>query len=278
MARAIRGVLHARGPARRVSPVSARVAERQPPQVDERDVGARPRSGYLSSVPAFHHRCAVVGRHRVAPFARDHSRSHGYPHSRRHELPEAGATLRRRGTTILRGARQDRELPDRGHRRVVDRGPGVDAGRDVVSPRGVADADAADARPHSGGRPGAAQVAARADVAAAGPRQWDHRDGGAGRRRIWRKCDAATDPAPGTLAVRLGRLVHADDLRRHAGPARTSGARTHRSSTLAPDAGARRVGHRSPRLGRGPTRTGVARGLVAQRHAGRGGPGSVPHG
>ena len=41
---------------------------------------------------------------------------------------------------VLRRAGEDRQLPDRGDGRVVDGGPGVDAGRDVVSPRVVADA------------------------------------------------------------------------------------------------------------------------------------------
>ena len=174
VARAVRGVLHARGAARRVSPLPARAAERQPPQIDERDAGARARSGHVSGVPAFHHRCAVVGRRRVAAPARHDSRSHGRPHSRRHELSEAGAALRGRGAAVLRRAGQDRQLPDRGDRRVVDRGTGVDARRDVVSPRVVADARAAHARPHSGGCPRAAEVAARAHVAAAGAGERDH--------------------------------------------------------------------------------------------------------
>ena len=39
---------------------------------------------------------------------------------------------------VLRRARQDRELPDGGHGRAVDRRAGVAAGRDAVSARGVA--------------------------------------------------------------------------------------------------------------------------------------------
>ena len=59
VARAVRGLLHARGAAWRVSPVPARPAERQSPEVDERDARARQRPGHVSSLSAFHHPCAV---------------------------------------------------------------------------------------------------------------------------------------------------------------------------------------------------------------------------
>ena len=91
--------------------------------------------------------------------------------------------------------------------------------------------------------PRAAEVAARAHVAAAGPRERDHRDRGARRCGVRRECDAAADVAPRAAAVRLGRLVDAHRLRRHAGPggagarARASGARASRP-TLAPDVSA----------------------------------------
>ena len=62
----------------------------------------------------FHHRCAVVGRRRVATPAGHDSRSHGRAHSRRHELSEAGAALGGRGAAVLRRARQDRQVPDGG--------------------------------------------------------------------------------------------------------------------------------------------------------------------
>ena len=179
MARAVRGVLSARGAARRVSPVPARAAERQPPQIDERHAGTRPRSGYVSGVSAFHYRCAVVGRRRVATPARHDSRSHGRPHSRRHELSQAGAALRRSGAAVLRRAGENRELSNGGHGRVVDGSTSVAAGRDVVSPRVVADAIAAHARPHSSRCPRAAEMATRPDVAAAGPGERDHGDRGA---------------------------------------------------------------------------------------------------
>ena len=62
----------------------------------------------------FHHRCAVVGRRRVATPAGHDSRSHGRAHSRWHELSEAGAALGGRGAAVLRRARQDRQVPDGG--------------------------------------------------------------------------------------------------------------------------------------------------------------------
>ena len=51
-------------------------------------------------------------------------------------FPKQGAGLGRRRPAVLRRARQDRELPDRGHGRAVDRRAGVAAGRDAVSARG----------------------------------------------------------------------------------------------------------------------------------------------
>ena len=192
-------------------------------------------------------------------------------------FPEAGAALGRRRAAVLRRAGQDRQLPDRGDGRVVDGRPGVDAGRDVVPARGVADARAAHARPHSGARPRPAEVAAGAHVAAAGPRQRDHRDRGARRCGVRRERDAAAHLAPRAAAVRLGRLVDAHRVRRHAGPRRAGATRGHsgaraRGRTLA----ARRVGARGARLGRGAARARVARRVVAQRHAARrGGPASV---
>ena len=266
VARAVRGVLHARRPARRVSPLSARAAERQPSQVDERDAGARPRSGHVSGLPAFHHRCAVVGRRRVAAPARDHSRSHGRAHSRWHELSQAGAALGRRGATVLRRARQDRQLPDGGDGGVVDRRPRVDARRHVVPARRVADARAAHARPHSRLGPRAAQVAARADVAAAGAGERDPRDRRAGRCGVRRECHAAAGVAPRAAPVCLGGVVHAHDLRRHAGPRRPGSARPHRSSAIASHPRPRGLGARGPHLGRGPARARVAPRVVAQRH------------
>ena len=55
-------------------------------------------------------------------------------------FPETRHGVGRRRPAVLRRARQDRELPDGGHGRVVDGRAGVAAGRDAVSARGVADA------------------------------------------------------------------------------------------------------------------------------------------
>src|SRR2546425_7398922 len=66
VAGAIRRLLRPRGTARRVSTISARPAERQSAEVDERDAGAHSRRGQLSSVSALHHSRAVGRRPRVA--------------------------------------------------------------------------------------------------------------------------------------------------------------------------------------------------------------------
>src|SRR5213596_1465787 len=62
VARAVRGLLDARRATRRLSTVSARSAERQSSEVDERDARARQRSRYLSSLSALHHQCALERR------------------------------------------------------------------------------------------------------------------------------------------------------------------------------------------------------------------------
>src|SRR5687768_2036287 len=62
MARAVRGVFQPCRAARGVSSLPARTAERQSPQVDERDARARQRSRHRSIVSALHHRCALECR------------------------------------------------------------------------------------------------------------------------------------------------------------------------------------------------------------------------
>src|SRR5262249_61518870 len=96
MARAVRGVLHARGAARRVSSVSARIAERQSAEIDERDARARQRSRDGSGPSALSHACAVEGRPRVAKTARGRSRTPWGVDPRLDQFSEAGSTLRRR--------------------------------------------------------------------------------------------------------------------------------------------------------------------------------------
>ena len=149
-------------------------------------------------------------------------------------------------------------------------------GAHVVPARRVADARAAHARPHSRLGPRAAQVAARADVAATGAGERDPSDRRAGRCGVWRECHAAAGVAPRAASVCLGGVVHAHDLRRHAGPRRPGGARPHRSSAIASDAGAR--GRRRSRPAPGPRPSPRARGAScrgATAHSRRGGPGSV---
>src|SRR4029453_1237074 len=77
LAGAVGGVLWACRPAWRVPPIPARAAQRQSSEIDERDVGARSRSGHVPGVSALHQSCAVGCRARVAAVARRHSRSRG---------------------------------------------------------------------------------------------------------------------------------------------------------------------------------------------------------
>src|SRR6266545_7300974 len=149
VARAVRSVLHAHRAAWRVSAVPARPVERQPAEVDERDARARQRSGDLSIVPALHHGCAVERRARVADAPRADSRAQRDADSRWHQLPEAGPTLGGSGASVLRHAGQSRQLPSRRDRGALDRRAGMDAGRRVVSARGVADTRGAAARADS---------------------------------------------------------------------------------------------------------------------------------
>src|SRR5678815_3829747 len=72
VARAVRSLLYARGAARRVSSLSARAAQRQSTEVDERDARAHQRPGYVPGLSALHHRRAVAGRARVAAAATGH--------------------------------------------------------------------------------------------------------------------------------------------------------------------------------------------------------------
>ena len=133
---------------------------------------------------------------------------------------------------VLRHARQGRQLPGRRDGGAVDRRPRLDAGRELVSARGVADARGASARPHSGDRLLPGEVAPGAHAAAAGTHQRDHGDGGIGRCRVWRQRHAASHAAPREAAVCVGRVVDADRVSRHPGrdgpgTARRQGAPAH---------------------------------------------------
>ena len=93
MAGAIRSVFQPRRTARRLPSLSARVAERQSAQVDERDARACHRSRHVSIVAAFHHSCSLERRACLAAVAGGAPRAHWRADSGRHELPEAGSAL-----------------------------------------------------------------------------------------------------------------------------------------------------------------------------------------
>ena len=155
---------------------------------------------------------------------------------------------------VLRRAGQDRQLPSGRHRRVVDRGPRLSArGRAVL-----ADGLGHRRRPPAGtdSRPGpvSRKMAPSADPAAAGPSEWVHRDGRAGRRGIWRQSRVSRHAASAAAAVHAGDLVASHGLSRHPAPADgTPGDARTAAQTSA--VGHRRHGtpaRRGPRGGRGP--------------------------
>ncbi len=163
---------------------------------------------------------------------------------------------------VLWRARQDRELPDGGHGRTVDRATGVAAGRAPVPARGVAHAHPARAGAHSRDGRARPQVAAGADLAAPSPLGADHRHRGGGRRRVWRQRHAAAYAAPGAAPYALG--VSSDSrsfsARRPArAPPPMAAADPH-----APEPRHRHRDGRSPRVGRRPAPGRVAPRVVAQ--------------
>ena len=131
--------------------------------------------GTYQALSAFHHACAVGRRDALETAARAWCRSaRGVLILDGTSFPETGHGLGRGRAAVLRRARQDRELPDGGHRRAVDGHAGVAAGRDVVSARGMADAAPARAGPDSRDRAIRAEMATGLDAAAPGARGGVH--------------------------------------------------------------------------------------------------------
>ena len=142
VARAVRERVWPRGAAWRVSPLSARSAERQPTQVDERHARAHQRPRCVSSLSALHHRRPVGRCANLAAAAPRDSRTHRRADSRRDQFSQTGDAFGRRRSPVLRHVGQGRQLPGGRHGGVVDGRAGVDARRRAVSAGGVAYPDA----------------------------------------------------------------------------------------------------------------------------------------
>ena len=134
------------------SSVSARTARGQSAQVDAGDAhaGHRPRS--VPDLSAFHHARDVGVGSRVAALAGTVARARRAVGDRRHQLSQARQTLRRRGASVLRRARQDRQLPSGDHGAALGQGARVDAGRDPFCPRMDSRSPAVRTRARAGGR------------------------------------------------------------------------------------------------------------------------------
>jgi hypothetical protein len=262
--------------ARGVASVCDRLAERQPAQVHGSDVGAPQRSRDLSSLPAFHHACAVGSRDALETAARARPGAHRGADSRRDEFPETRFGLGGRGPTVLRRARQSCQLPDGSHGCVVDRGAGLAVGCDVVSARGVAHAVPADAGTDS--RDGAirAEMATGLDAVPPGARGRIH-DHGRGRRcRVRRQRHAAPHLASRQAALRVGGVVRSHGVPGDARARTATAADGHRTSAHPPLLVARHAHRRGTRVGGDtPVASGdSSRGAMAR--IARGGPASVP--
>ena len=176
--------------------------------------------------------------------------AHGRADSRRDEFSQTGPGLGRRRAAVLRRARQDRELPDGGHRRVVDGHAGVAVGRDVVSARGVADA----ARSGRGPRfPATVRFAPKWQLALTLLRQV--RAAGftvtavARRCRVRRQRHAAPHVASGQAALRVGGLVRSQGVPGHARPRSAAAADGQRTPAHPPSLAARHAHRRGARVG-----------------------------
>ena len=97
------------------SSLPARTARGQSAQVDAGDARAGHRPGSLPELPALHHARDVGVGPGVAAFAGAAARARRDVGDRRHQLPQARHTLRRRGASVLRRARQGRQLPSGHH-------------------------------------------------------------------------------------------------------------------------------------------------------------------
>src|SRR5215210_4910302 len=203
LAHALQGVLRSSGAGGVARALRQRAVQRQPAQVDAGDAGAGYRTVVVSDLPTLRYRCAVVGAPHVARAARAGTRAPRRVDSRRHGVSQEGRALGRRGAAVQRHAREDRQLPGGGHRRLVDGRTRVARGCGALL-AGQLDrrSGAAPQGPHSRRRRLSGEVAARPAVAAAGPRG---RVGGhrGGRRCGLRRCHhAAAQPAAAWRTIR----------------------------------------------------------------------------
>src|SRR5438552_15652072 len=135
LARSVQGMLRSSRASARPSTVRSRAAQRQRAQVDGSNAGARDRAWFLSSVPAFHHRCTVGYRLCLATTARLDSRTQGPPDLRWHQLSQTRHPVGGSGASVLWGVGKNRQLPGGGDGGAVEREARVHAWRGPVPPR-----------------------------------------------------------------------------------------------------------------------------------------------
>ena len=141
--------------------------------------------------------------------------------SRRHQFSETGSPSVGVVASVLWRARQDRELPSRDHRRVVDGGARWFLGAQLYLPEEwltPAHGSAHGFRPASV----SGEMAPRADAAAAGARRGLYGHGGPRRCGIWRCLGVSRRPASPPVAVCVGDFV---DIWPCSGAARACGPR-----------------------------------------------------
>ena len=199
-----------------VDAVRARLARGQRAEIHAGDAGAGDGAAVVSSVPAFHYARAVGRRAGVAPVVGRIARAPRRADPRRYRLSQTGHPLGRGVAAVLGHARQDWELPGRGHGGVVDGRARVAAGRRIVFAGGVADSRSAPRSPDSCRRPLSRKVApgAHPDSARAHGGHPDRHD----RRRcgLWRWIALPDRVGAPTPDLHAGRLVESDPVGRAA--------------------------------------------------------------
>ena len=234
--------------------------QRQRAEVDASDAGAGDRAGSVPSVSAFHHACALGRRGRLATAARRRAGTSRCVDSRQYELSETGTALGRRCAAVLRGARQDRQLPSRGDGGAVDGCARVVSRRGAVRARGMADSGAAHAGADTGRRRLRIEVASGPSVGAPAPSRGLDADGRDRGCRIRRCDDVPGRAASPPIALCAGHLVASDGI--HHAPARA--ATGGQSSRSASDPVAH--GHRAQASGGASADGAGASNRVAPRH------------
>ena len=230
-------------------------------------MGAVERPRDLSGVPALHHACAVGRRDGVEAAAGAGPGADRRVDPRRHQFSQARDRVGRRGAAILRGTRENRELPNGRHGGPVDGDARLDAGRAALSAGDVAHRCPTDPRPHSRRRALSAQVAIGPHAAATSTRRGRDGDRRVGGCRVRRQRHAAANAASGQTVLRVGGVVRSQGLPWNAGPRDAAAADGPRPSAHAARPTGRYTDRRSAGLGRHASASPVAARVVAQRHA-----------